>query len=107
MIGSTTWNLANSSVGEARFYALMQAQKAIRSHYLAELSFIKQVEQNPYRRQGITDAYFSCVRKQMKEGKKEGNENITWFEAQEKCMGDRGIDKDTSDKFGLSPKLFD
>lgn len=107
MIGSTTWNLANSSVGEARFYALMQAQKAIRSHYLAELSFIKQVEQNPYMRQGITDAYFSCVRKQMKEGKKEGNENITWFEAQEKCMGDRGIDKDTSDKFGLSPKLFD
>ena len=104
MIGATTWNLANSSVGEARFHALMQSQEAVSNHYLAELSFIKQVEQNPYMRQGITDAYFSCVRRQMKEGKKEGDKNITWFEAQEICMGDEGVD---SNKFGISPELYD
>ena len=104
MIGATTWNLANSSVGEARFHALMQSQEAVSNHYLAELSFIKQVEQNPYMRQGITDAYFSCVRRQMKEGKKEGDKNITWFEAQEICMGDEGVD---SNKFGTSPELYD
>ena len=106
MISATTWNLANSAVGDARFSAISNAQSAMTNHYLAELSFIKQVEQNPYMKQSISDAYFSCVRDKMSEGDK-----LSWFEAQEACMGDESNNEDKSKSGGgkekVEPSLFD
>ncbi len=101
MIGAVTWGLANSAVGQARYNAISQTHQALMNHYLAELSFIKQVEQNPQMSQSITDAYFTCVRKKMNE--MNNNHHYTWFEAQEICMGD---DSDIQGNDKIDPELF-
>ncbi|MGI6679978.1 MAG: hypothetical protein ACOX3T_00550 [Bdellovibrionota bacterium] len=110
MIGATTWGLANSAVGQARFNAILQAQSALSNHYMSELAFIKQVEQNPYMRQSISDAYFSCVRKKMNDSMNDQGKRYTWFEAQEICMGDEsslGTVMTVGGLDNMTPNLFD
>lgn len=104
MIGATTWGLANSAVGQARFNAIMQSQAAVTNHYLSELTFIKQIEQYPHMKQEISNAYFSCVRAKMQKNKNNEGEKYSWFEAQEICMGDNAEIDDNSSK--INGELF-